>query len=80
MIAGSFYVVDTDYDNYAVVFGCNEHPRKADRSSIFGHLMFRRNSVINDDDIRNQIDKLKEYTNGADLLEDTTTNGCSNWP
>ena len=67
-----FYVFDTDYDTYALVFGCQDLPRG--RSEQFGHLLLRESDRQSDSEIHMLLEKFRQYT-GLELEDHTR--GCS---
>ena len=71
-VSVDFYVFDTDYDTYALVFGCHDLPRG--RSEQFGHLLLRDSERQSDNEIQVLLGKFRQYTSLE--LEDHTR-GCS---
>ena len=71
-VSVEFYVFDTDYDTYALVFGCQDLPRG--RSEQFGHLLLRDSNRQSDSEIQVLLDKFRQYT-GLELEDHTR--GCS---
>lgn len=77
-----FFILSTDYDNYAIVYTCKTMKKKVRTHYVFAWILVRNKEPLQGDNLKNVEDTLSKYSELAEhrhsfVFKDFTEESCA---